>query len=397
VDLLAINCGSSTLKAALIDAASGARRLSVLFDRIGQPVATLAIDDGTPEEVPLAGTTSVLERLDGLLASRSLAPDAVVHRVVHGGVKHTRPTLLDAAVVADIEALSALAPLHHPPAVAGLRAARGLWPGLPQVAVFDTAFHATLPRHAREYALPRALVERHDLRRYGFHGTSHSFVARQAACFLGRPLDELRLVTCHLGNGCSVAAIECGRSVDTSMGMTPLEGLPMGTRSGDLDPGMLLALMRVEGLSVEETEELLTRRSGFLGLAGSSDLREIEARAAAGDDAAHVAIQVFAHRLRKYIGAYAAVMGGIDAIVFTGGIGEHSVVVRHRVLARLDFLGARLNVDLNRDVRVDRGHRVATIAEPQARVQLLVVATDEELAMVEEAAALLGWRAGREA
>ena len=397
MDLLAINSGSSTLKAALIDAGSGARRLSALFDRIGQPVATLAIDDGTPDNVTLANTASALERLAELLVARSLAPDAVVHRIVHGGVQHTRPILLDAAVVADIEALSALAPLHHPPAVAGLRAAHRLWPGLPEVAVFDTAFHATLPGHAREYALPRALVERHGLRRYGFHGTSHAFVARQAAGFLGRPLDELRLVTCHLGSGCSVAAIECGRSVDTSMGMTPLEGLPMGTRSGDLDPGMLLALMRAEGLSVDETEELLSRGSGFLGLTGSSDLREIEARAAAGDDAAQLAIHVFAHRLRKYIGAYAAVMGGIDAVVFTGGIGEHSALVRCRVLARLEFLGALLNEDLNRNVWVDRGHRVATISGPQARVQLLVVATDEELAMVQEAAALLYRGAGREA
>lgn len=389
MDILAINCGSSSLKAAFIDAATGTRRLGMVIDRIGSPAATCALDAGAAQPLPAADLAVSLAHLARLCAERGLEPTALVHRIAHGGPQHTRPVLLDDGVVAGIEALSPLAPLHNPPALSGVRTARSLWHGLPQIAVFDTAFHATLPRRAREYALPRELAVRHGLRRYGFHGTSHAFVARQAARFLQRPLQELRLVTCHLGNGCSLTAIEFGRSVETSMGMTPLEGVPMGTRPGDLDPGLLLQLMRLEGLSIDAAEDLLSRRSGFLGLAGSSDLREVEARAAAGDDAARLALQVFAHRVRKYIGAYAAVMGGIDAVVFTGGIGENSALVRHRVAQRLDFIGAPLDEDGNRDVRVDHARRIAEISEPQARVKLLVVATDEELAMAEEAAALL--------
>ena len=389
MDILAINCGSSSLKAAFIDTASGTRRLGMVVDRIGGSAATCALDGGRPQPLPAADLAGSLAHLARLCAERELEPAAIVHRVAHGGPEYTRPVRLDDAVIGGIEALSPLAPLHNPPALDGVRAARALWPVPPQIAVFDTAFHATLPRRAREYALPRELVARHGLRRYGFHGTSHAFVARQAARFLRRPLQELRLVTCHLGNGCSLTAIEFGRSVETSMGMTPLEGVPMGTRPGDLDPGLLLQLMRLEEISVDAAEDLLTRRSGFLGLAGSSDVREVEARAAAGDDAARLALQVFAHRVRKYIGAYAAVMGGIDAVVFTGGIGENSALLRHRVAQRLDFLGAPLDEDANRDARVAHDRRVADISEPQARVKLLVVATDEELAMAEEAAALL--------
>ena len=389
MDILAINCGSSSLKAAVIDTATGTRRLGMVIDRIGSAAATCALDAGVAEPLPAADLAGSLAHLARLCAERRLQPAALVHRIAHGGPQHTRPVVLDDGVVAGIEALSPLAPLHNPPALAGVRTARALWQELPQIAVFDTAFHATLPRRAREYALPHALVARHGLRRYGFHGTSHAFVARQTARFLQRPLQELRLVTCHLGNGCSLTAIEFGRSVETSMGMTPLEGVPMGTRPGDLDPGLLLQLMRLEGLSVDAAEDLLSRHSGFLGLSGSSDLREVEARAAAGDDAARLALQVFAHRVRKYIGAYAAVMGGIDAIVFTGGIGENSALVRHRVAQRLDFIGAPLDEDGNRDARVDHACRVAEISEPQARVKLLVVATDEELAMAEEAATLL--------
>jgi len=387
--ILAINCGSSSLKAALVDTRAERRCCSMLVDRLGSGDATLSVDDGAPVVLSGAGVESALAAVVTTLAGRAIAPEAIVHRVAHGGGRYTRPTPVDDEVTSTLESLAPLAPLHNPPAVAGIRAARERWPGIPQVAVFDTAFHATLPRRAREYALPRALTARHGLRRYGFHGTSHAFVARQAALHLRRPLRDLRLVTCHLGNGCSLAAVEYGRSVETSMGLTPLEGVPMGTRPGDVDAGLLLELMRAEGLGMEETLQLLTHESGLKGLAGVADMREIESRAAAGDDAARLALAVFTHRVRKYIGAYVAVMGGIDAIVFTGGIGENSALVRHRVAQRLDFLGAPLDEDANRDARVGHERRVVDIAEPQAPVRLLVIATDEELQMAGEAAALL--------
>jgi len=387
--ILAINCGSSSLKAALVDTRAERRRCSMLVDRLDSSEATLRIDDGAPVVLPGAGIAGALAAVVTTLAERALAPEAIVHRVAHGGGRYTRPTPIDEDVIATLESLAPLAPLHNPPAVAGIRVASERWPGVPQVAVFDTAFHATLPRRAREYALPRSLTTRHGLRRHGFHGTSHAFVARQAAQYLRRSLADLRIVTCHLGNGCSLAAVEFGRSVETSMGLTPLEGVPMGTRPGDLDAGLLLALMRAEDLGIDDTLRLLTHESGLKGLAGIADMREIESRAAAGDDAARLALAVFTHRVRKYIGAYVAVMGGVDAIVFTGGIGENSALVRHRVAQRLDFLGAPLDEDANRDARVGHEHRVVDIAEPQAPVRLLVVATDEELQMAGEAAALL--------
>jgi acetate kinase len=251
---------------------------------------------------------------------------------------------------------------------------------VPHVAVFDTAFHATLPRRAREYAIPRALAARLGLRRYGFHGTSHASVAAAAAAWLGAAPEALRLVTCHLGAGASVTAVEYGRSVETSMGMTPLEGLVMATRPGDVDPGAILALLR-SGLGVDALDRLLSRESGLLGLTGTADMREVERRARAGDDACRMALQVYAHRVRKYIGAYAAVMGGVDAIVFTAGVGQHSAVMRHRIAQRLEFLGAELDEDRNRDAVVDTAARVAEISAEHARCRLLVVATDEEAAI----------------
>jgi acetate kinase len=250
------------------------------------------------------------------------------------------------------------------------------------VAVFDTAFHATLPARAHTYALPVEVARRHGIRRYGFHGTSHAWVAARAAEHLGEDLRDLRLVTCHLGGGASVTAIEHGRSVETSMGMTPLEGLVMGTRSGDVDPGALLALLRAEGLDADALDVLLNERSGLAGLSGvGRDMRDIEEGAAAGDEACRLALEVFCHRVRKYIGAYAAVLGGVDAIVFTGGIGQNSALVRERVAGRLDFLGARLDADRNREARVDRDYPVAVVSREHSRVRLLAVATDEALAV----------------
>jgi acetate kinase len=361
--ILVLNCGSSSLKAAVI----------------GDDGAHLA--DAHVED-PADIATAVDGLIDTLLARPDLAGGfaAVGHRVVHGGERFTVPTRIDTDVEAAIEALIPLAPLHNPPALAGIRAARARLPMVAHIAVFDTAFHATLPRRAREYALPRELAKRLGLRRYGFHGTSHAYVAAAAAHFLDTPLARLRLVSCHLGAGASVTAVEYGRSVETSMGLTPLEGLVMAKRSGDLDPGVVLAMWR-SGLTLEEVSRLLDGQSGLLGLSGTADMREVERRAAAGDDPSRLALLVYAHRIRKYIGAYAAVMGGIDGIVFTGGVGENSAVVRHRIAQRLEFLGAELDEDRNRDARVSALQRVAEISAAHARCPLLVVATDEQVAI----------------
>jgi len=312
------------------------------------------------------------------------------HRMVHGGEKFDGPVRVDEEVLEDLRALTPLAPLHNPANLAGIDVARDLYPDLCHVAVFDTAFHSTLPRRARTYALPEELVKKHNIRKYGFHGTSHAYVASKAAEHLGEDIRNLRIITCHLGSGCSMAAVEYGRSIETSMGMTPLEGLVMGTRSGDLDPGILLHLMREEGLSVDELDRVLNRDSGLKGLSGvGNDMRDIEQRACEGDERCRMAMQVFSHHVRKYIGAYAAVMGGVDAIVFTAGIGENSEVIRHRIAQRLDFLGARFDEERNRDAEVSRENPVAEIHNRRSRVSLLVVATDELHAIAQHTAHLV--------
>ncbi len=369
-NVLVLNCGSSSIKANVLDPETGR---SAARERIGR------LTDGH---------AAALEELLPALVEHD--PVAVGHRVVHGGDRYSRPVVIDDAVEADIEALAALAPLHNPANLAGIRAARRLLPDIPHVAVFDTAFHGTLPARARSYALPREVAEAHGIRRYGFHGPSHRWVAERAAEHLGEPARGLRIITCHLGNGCSVAAVESGRSVETSMGMTPLEGLVMGTRSGDLDPGALIALLRAGNLDADGLEHLLQRSSGLAGLSGrGNDMRDIEQGAADGDERCRLALHVFCHRVRKYVGAYAAVMGGVDAIVFTAGIGQNSAVVRHRVSQRLEFLGARLDEDRNRLAEVGPDAPVAEISAEHSRCRLLVVATDEERAIAGEVRALL--------
>ena len=308
---------------------------------------------------------------------------------MHGGAEFVRPTLLDDAAIPAISALNDLAPLHNPVALAAAALARQQMPGVPHVAVFDTAFHATLPTRAREYALPRDISQRLGIRRYGFHGTSHAQVTRSIAQHLGVDPQTLRIISCHLGNGASVAAVEYGRSVETSMGMTPLEGLVMGTRCGDVDPGVLLHLMNRGGYSAEALGELVNNDSGLKGLAGTNDLRAIEQRAGDGDEACRLAVTLYAHRVRKYIGAYAAVMGGVDVIAFTGGIGENSSLMRHRIVQRLDFLGARLDEDRNRDARISIDAPIFDIADVTSRTRLFVVSANEELEIALQAAALL--------
>lgn len=359
MNVLVINCGSSSVKYQVLDPEQAAPLSKGAIERIGE--------DGRTHASAIA---EVLAAVDGLPIG------AVGHRVVHGGERFHDATAIDDEVLAAIEACVPLAPLHNPANLAGIRAAREALPDVPHVAVFDTAFHARLPRRARTYALDAELAAKHGFRRFGFHGTSHAYVAELAAKHLGRPLNQLRIVTCHLGNGASCAAVELGHSVETSMGMTPLEGLVMGTRSGDVDPGVVLALAKEHG--VDEADRMLNKASGLAGLSGhGKDLRDIEAAAAEGDDRARLAISVFAHRVRKYIGAYAAVMGGLDAVVMTAGIGEHSVSMRRRILQRLDFLGLLLDEDKNADARVDHAAPVAEIHSDVSTVKALVVATDE--------------------
>ncbi len=373
MNVLVLNSGSSSVKYQVIDTASSAVLHKGVIERIGQP------------------TTHAEALAQVLEATRSFPLGAVGHRVVHGGEQFIDATRIDDAVEKSIEACVPLAPLHNPANLAGIRAARAALPGVPQVAVFDTAFHARIPRRARTYALDLDVAQKHGVRRYGFHGTSHAYVAHLAAKHLGRPLNELRLVTLHLGNGASACAVEFGHSTETSMGMTPLDGLVMGTRGGDLDPGAVLALLRSGDYDVQSLDALLNTKAGLAGLSGvGNDLRDIEKRASEGDDRCRLAVSVFAHRVRKYIGAYAAVMGGLDAVVLTGGIGENAVAMRNRILQRFDFLGLVLDDDRNAEVKVTREQPVASISAHHSRVAALVVKTDEELSIARQAADLVG-------
>ena len=382
-----VNCGSSSIKADVVRVSDGHRLAQLRVERLGTPQAAARLSEDEAVELGAVSMADALRDWLPKLFARVDGIDAIGHRVVHGGERFVAPTLIDDAVADAIEGLFELAPLHNPANHAGIVVCRELRPGLPQVAVFDTAFHATLPARARTYALDVELAARGGVRRYGFHGTSHGWVAARAAEHLKAPLESLRVITCHLGNGASVAAVEYGRSIETSMGMTPLEGLVMGTRAGDIDAGAVLHLMRTEGLDVDAMDELLNRRSGLEGLSGvGHDVRDIQERAADGDDRCRLALRVYCHRIRKYIGAYAAVMGGVDAIVFTAGVGENSAQVRHMAAQRLEFLGAVLDEDSNRDARVTAEAPVHEISASHSRARLLVVATDESRAIAEQTA-----------
>ncbi len=381
MSVLVINCGSTSIKATVINPSTGKRFAQLVVERLETDQASFRLGDGEAQACPKTHSAAIETCLPLLIEQvpKDNAIQCVGHRVVHGGAEFTQPTLLDDAVVESLKRTIPLAPLHNPANISGIEAARSFLADVPHVAVFDTAFHSTISRRAHTYAIPKSLTDKHSLRRYGFHGTSHQYVANLAADFLGENLRQLRLITCHLGGGCSVCAIEYGRSVETSMGLTPLEGLVMGTRSGDIDPGVLFHLARTEEMGIDELDDLLNRKSGLAGVSEiGSDLRDIESKAEEGDESCRLAIQVFCHRLRKYIGAYAAVMGGVDAVVFTAGIGQNSAVIRHRVAQRLDFLGSRLDEDLNRDANVTFESPAFEISSNRSRVRLLVARTDEE-------------------
>lgn len=365
-----LNAGSSSIKYTVLEVEAGVTLADGIVERIGVP-------GGVPDHA--AALASVLAEIGDTVI------DAVGHRVVHGGERFTDATVIDDDVEAAIEALIELAPLHNPAGLAGIRAARAALPEVPHVAVFDTAFHATIPVPAATYAIDAELAARHGIRRYGFHGTSYEFVSRVTAAALGRPLGDLRMIVLHLGNGASAAAIRGGLSVDTSMGLTPLEGLVMGTRSGDLDPAIPFHLHRVAGLSIDDLDDLLNRRSGMLGLSGHSDMREVVGAASGGDAAATLALEVYLHRIRHYIGAYAAVLGGLDALVFTAGVGENSDVVRAGAVGGLEFLGISIDPVANEarpdGPNADRANADAArvISPAGSPVAVLVVPTNEEL------------------
>ncbi len=374
--VLVLNCGSSSLKWQVVDPQAGDAVASGQVERIGQ-------DGAADHEAALQEVLDDLEEGEGGLAGLGLV--AVAHRVVHGGERFSGPVRIDDDVVAEIRDLARLAPLHNPAAVLGIEAARRRLGELPHVGVFDTAFHRTLPARAATYAVPRAWREEHGVRRYGFHGTSYAHVSRAAAELLGSAADAVNLVVLHLGNGASAAAVEGGRSVDTSMGLTPLEGLVMGTRSGDVDPAIFGHLERTAGLGAQEVQDALQRQSGMRALAGDSDLREVHRRAGAGDAEAALALDVYCHRIRRYVGAFMAVLGRTDAIVFTAGVGEHDAEVRRRALAGLEPLGIRLDEARNGAA----GEDARVISAQDSPVAVLVVPTDEELEMARQARELL--------
>ncbi|WP_116947142.1 acetate/propionate family kinase [Jiangella endophytica] len=375
--VLVLNCGSSSIKYQLIDPAGPTRLAKGIVERIGE-------DDGVADHaVALRRIIDELERECGPLAGLGLA--AVGHRIVHGGDKFAEPTLVDDDVERVIEDLSPLAPLHNPPGLTALRLARRELPDVPHVAVFDTAFHQTLPPAAYTYALDRDLAARYGVRRYGFHGTSVSYVSRAAARLLDRDPADTNLVVLHLGNGASATAVRGGRSVDTSMGMTPLEGLVMGTRTGDIDPGALLYLHREAGLSVDDLDRLVNRSSGLLGLAGANDLREVHRLAKAGDAAAQLARELYCYRIRHYVGAYLAVLGRTHAIVFTAGVGENDSWVRSHSLGGLRHLGVEVDHVRNSFA----GSRAQIISPDEADVTVLVIPTNEELEIARQASDLV--------
>jgi acetate kinase len=386
--ILTLNSGSSSIKCALIDSETNTCLFEARIDHLGE-ASVLVAGDAKRELGALNYDSATMLLLDeAQRAASGHTINAIAHRIVHGG-EYSAPVMVDERVLAAIRQASELAPLHNPPALTVLQAAQRKFAALPHVAVFDTAFHRTLPARAREYALPRTLARAHSLYRVGFHGVSHAHVLHATAEFLHADPKQLRIVSCHLGNGASVTAIEYGRSVETSMGMTPLEGLVMGTRGGDLDPGIVLHLLKSPGFDVDRLDRLLNSESGLMGLTGTIDFAAIERRAAAGDEDCRRAIAIYTHRIRKYIGAYVAVMGGVDVIAFTGGVGEHSALVRHRASQRLDFLGAVFDEDRNRDVRLTSDRPVVDIAAAESRVRILAVRADEQLQLAREAAALL--------
>ncbi|MBK5931664.1 acetate/propionate family kinase [Halochromatium salexigens] len=394
--VLVLNSGSSSIKFQLFRSDDWSVPAAGSVTRIGEPEAVLRYSwtdakgsaQTLEERAAMPDHQQGLQRIAGALARSGALADpaellAVGHRVVHGGEAFHAPTCVDDDVIEAIRQVVPLAPLHNPANLDGILVARALFPNTPQVAVFDTAFHQTMPRTAYRYAISDDLYREHGVRRYGFHGTSHHYVGRRAAERLGKPFEQCNLITLHLGNGASATAIREGSSIDTSMGMTPLEGLVMGTRCGDIDPAVPFYLSQQLGLDNDRLEDLLNRQSGLLGLCGDNDLREIQRRAEEGDEAAELALGVTAHRLKKYIGAYLAELGRTDALVFTGGIGENSAELRARACGGLEPLGIQLDAEANAAASSEE----RAVSSPQSPIQVWVIPTNEELQIAREALA----------
>lgn len=373
---------------------------SGLIERIGEPLGLIkcTMNPGTSAEVVIKIESGVADHQSGMRMAVDILTDAnkgvvrhrgdisaVGHRVVHGGEDFHQPILIDDVVVAAIENNIPLAPLHNPANLDGIHVARELFPDIPQIAVFDTAFHQTIPDRAHIYALPYEMYEKHRIRRYGFHGTSHRFVAGECARLLGKPLSQCNLITIHLGNGCSMTAVENGRSIDTTLGMTPLEGLVMGTRSGDLDPAIHAFLSRNNGMDIEDIDRMLNKESGLKGICGLNDMRDIHDAVAKGDERARLALDVQTYRNRKYIGAYMAVLGRVDALVFTAGIGENDAIVRAMSLEGLGVFGVKLDPEANNQ----RAKEPILVSTQTSRIKVWVIPTNEELAIARESVSIL--------
>ena len=387
--ILVLNCGSSSIKYRLFDDDTTIARGVV--EKIGEEVSLFSHHSEGVEikkqPIRVHDHTRGIELVLNTLVDKGVIHDygeidAIGHRVVHGGEEFKSSVLIDDKVMRTLYACVPFAPLHNPHNIKGIESCKQILPNVPQVAVFDTAFHQTMGPVAFLYAIPYHYYERYGLRRYGFHGTSHYYVSNRAAELMGQPMSELKMITAHLGNGCSVAAIKSGKVVDTSMGFTPLEGLVMGTRSGDIDPAIVTFLIRKERLSPDEVDSILNKRSGLLGISGiSNDMRQLIDASNKGNERARLAIDIFAYRVKKYISAYAGVLGGVDAIVFTAGIGENAPLVRKKILEGLEFMGIQLDDELN---EYTVGGREGVISKPDAKVKLFVIPTNEELVIARE-------------
>ena len=382
--VLVLNCGSSSIKYQFIDTETKAALAKGLVDRIGMTGAVLTHQRYDGDKIKIAGEildhTIAIEYVLAVMLSKNHGVidkksdiEAIGHRVVHGGETFSASVLIDDEVISVLQENIELAPLHNPPNIKGIQACKKILAGIPMVGVFDTAFHVKMPPKAYLYGIPYDLYKKHKIRRYGFHGTSHLYVSQRAAEILGKDISELRIITAHLGNGCSMAAIKYGQSVDTTMGFTPLEGLLMGTRSGDLDPALILYIMGKEGLSLHEAATLLNKHSGLIGISGeSSDMREILSAVKEDHKRARYAFEIFCYRIKKYLGGYIAAMGGLDAFVFTGGIGENAVEVRSEVCKDLEFLGVKIDEKKN-------SANDEIISTEDSRIKVMRILTNEEL------------------
>lgn len=400
MNILTLNCGSSSVKYALLQMPGGKQLCHGIADRVGLPGASIlhyASGDAAPTRLSGSSTPeAAVEEIINLAFRKktgngmdSVTVNAVGHRVVHGGEKFTSSVLIDEEVMRSIEECSELAPLHNPANIAGIRAAIRLMPHIPNIAIFDTAFFATMPPHTYIYGLPYEWYEKYRIRRYGFHGTSHSYVFHRLAALLGRKPTQVNAITLHIGNGVSVTAVKKGAAYDHSMGFTPLEGAVMGTRCGDIDPSIPLYVMKREGLSSEDMESMLNRKSGLLGITGRySDRREILADMDAGDERAALAFEIECHRLKKYVGAYTATLGKVDGIAFTGGVGENSPRHRWNICDGLQAIG--IEVDRKSNDETIGGVKETEISTPRSAIRLFVIPTNEELVLAQEASALLG-------